>query len=202
MEMIVLVDAHGRQIGTAPKLASHHARTPLHRAFSCYIFDAHGRFLVTRRALIKKVWPGVWTNSVCGHPAPGESFEAAIQRRAQYELGLTLANIQLILPHYRYQTPPFNGIIENEICPVFTATATSEPQPNPGEVEEYTWTPWPDYAAALTREPDKYSYWAKDQYPQLMAAPAFRHHSTCRFSTEPARRPLGPKHGKTPPRGP
>src|SRR6266545_4096183 len=101
MEMIVLVDTLGREIGTAPKLESHHAKTPLHRAFSCYILDRHGQLLVTQRAHVKKVWPGVWTNSVCGHPAPGESFEDAIARRTQYELGMTVSNIQVVLPDYR-----------------------------------------------------------------------------------------------------
>ncbi len=173
MEMIVLVDDAGHEIGIAPKLASHHANTPLHRAFSCYIFDADKRLLVTRRASTKKVWPGVWTNSVCGHPAPGESFEAAIHRRSQQELGLKVQNIQIILPDYRYKTPPFHGIIENEICPVFTATAAGELNINPEEVGEYQWLSWPDYAAALAREPEKYSYWAKDQYPQLVKRPVF-----------------------------
>jgi isopentenyl-diphosphate delta-isomerase len=173
MEKIVLVDESGRAIGAAPKLASHHAHTPLHLAFSCYLFDAAGRLLVTRRAQSKKVWPGVWTNSVCGHPAPAESFEAAIVRRSQYELGLEVSDIQLVLPDYRYQTPPFQGIIENEICPVFMATAIGEPRPKPDEVGEYIWMSWTDYAAALAREPDKYSYWAKDQYPHLAASAAF-----------------------------
>lgn len=59
-ELIVLVDEDGHEIGTAPKLTSHHLHTPLHKAFSCYIFDEdEGRFLVTQRALSKKVWPGV-----------------------------------------------------------------------------------------------------------------------------------------------
>ena len=33
-------------------------------AFSCYVFDDDGLCLVTQRAWSKKVWPGVWTNSV------------------------------------------------------------------------------------------------------------------------------------------
>lgn len=176
MEMIVLVDDNGQEIGTAPKLASHHAHTPLHRAFSCYVFDSAGRFLATRRALSKKVWPGVWTNSVCGHPAPGESFEAAIHRRSQDELGLEVGEIQLVLPDYRYKTPPFNGIVENEICPVFVATARGPLHSNPEEVEEYAWMSWPDYAAELARDPDKYSYWAKDQYPRLAQSKLLHHH--------------------------
>ena len=169
MEMIVLVDESVHEIGTAPKLASHHAHTPRHRAFSLYIFDPAGRVLITQRALSKKVWPGVWTNSVCGHPAPGESHEAAIVRRTQYELGMTVSDIEVVLPDYRYTTPPFQGIIENEICPVYRAVATSDPKPNPAEVEAYMWMTWSDFVAAMKQTPDLYSYWAKDHYSQLSA---------------------------------
>lgn len=168
-EYIVLVDESGIQIGTAPKLASHHLHTPLHKAFSCYIFDDKGRFLVTQRALTKKVWPGVWTNSVCGHPGPGESDEAAIARRAQAELGMTVHDIVVLLPDYRYITPPYRGIIENEICPVYAAHLVSTSDVNPAEVEAYTWMTWSDYIADITSNPDKYSYWAKDQLTQLHA---------------------------------
>src|SRR5687767_11740101 len=89
-EQIVFVDESGTPTGEiGPKLASHGADTRLHLAFSCYIFrNGDGNFLVTQRALSKKVWPGVWTNSVCGHPAPGEAMENAIRRRAAYEVGI------------------------------------------------------------------------------------------------------------------
>ena len=174
-EQIVLVDDSGKQIGTAPKLASHHADTPLHLAFSCYIFNDQGDFLVTQRAFSKKVWPGVWTNSVCGHPAPGETFEAAITRRAMGELGMKVKDIQKILPDYRYKTPPYNGIIENEICPVFAARAASAVSPNPKEVESYRWTAWEKYEKELRENPGDYSYWAKDQYSQLRSNDTFQH---------------------------
>ena len=49
-ELIVLADADGRPIGTAEKWPSPHAATPLHPAFSCYVFDAAGAFLMNRRA--------------------------------------------------------------------------------------------------------------------------------------------------------
>ncbi len=166
-EQIVLLAEDGSEIGTAPKLASHHAKTPLHKAFSCYVFNDRGEFLVTQRALSKKVWPGVWTNSVCGHPAPGESYEDAIKRRAKDELGMTLQNITVALPHYRYKTPPYNGIIENEICPVFVARLASGPDPNPDEVEALRWMAWQEYVQDIDARPDVYSYWAKDQLLQL-----------------------------------
>ena len=166
-EYIVLVDEQGNVIGSAPKLASHHAKTPLHKAFSCYLFDTDGRVLVTRRARSKKVWPGVWTNSFCGHPAPDESDEDAIRRRGAFELGATVADIQVQLPDYRYKTPPFNGIVENEICPVYFATLKGDIAPNPEEVEEYRWMEWDKFLRDTKKRPDEYSYWTKDQLQHL-----------------------------------
>lgn len=169
-ELIVLVDDDGEPIGTADKLASHHAETPLHLAFSCYVFDEGGRLLVTRRAADKLVWPGVWTNSVCGHPAPGESMTAAIERRLRYELGMQASEIEPVLPHYRYRAPPFHGIVEHEFCPVFVARAAGEPQPNPAEVADFAWVDWGDFVlAAQSDSDDAYSWWCKDQIAELDA---------------------------------
>jgi isopentenyl-diphosphate Delta-isomerase len=175
-EQIVFVHENGTPTGeTGPKLASHTAATKLHLAFSCYIFRRSDKaLLVTQRALAKKVWPGVWTNSVCGHPAPGETVEDAIRRRTAYELGInTLDGMRVILPAYHYTTPPYNGIIENEFCPVYAALTDEEPVSNPEEVEAYMWLSWPAYAHKLQEEPDIMSYWAKDQYRQLQQAASF-----------------------------
>jgi isopentenyl-diphosphate delta-isomerase len=176
-EQIVFVDELGKPTGeTGPKLESHTANTKRHLAFSCYIFqEATGKFLVTQRALSKKVWPGVWTNSVCGHPAPGETMENAILRRAKFELGLdSLTSIKAVLPHYMYTTPPYNGIIENEFCPVYIAYVKNDPHPNPQEVEDYIWVSWPSYERMLRHDPEKISYWAKDQYNDLQYKDPFR----------------------------
>ena len=176
-ELIVFVDENGHPTGeTGPKLESHHADTKLHLAFSCYIFrNKDKKFLVTQRAVTKKVWPGVWTNSVCGHPMPGESLEGAITRRAAYEIGLnSLRDTSCVLPKYIYKTPPFKGIIEHEFCPIFVAYTDEEPKPNPEEVEAYKWLTWPEYVAMLETEADKMSYWCKDQYKQLKDLEPFK----------------------------
>ena len=168
-ELIYYVDKNDTPTGeTAPKLEAHTSETRLHAAFSCYIFNEKGEFLVTQRALSKKVWPGVWTNSVCGHPAPNESREDAIVRRTDYELGMTIKDLQVVLPNYIYKTPPFNGIIEHEYCPVFVAFAASEPSPNPDEVEAFKWMPWDEFVKAATDDDaDIWSWWCKDQIKQL-----------------------------------
>lgn len=165
---VVLVDDNNMVLGVAEKLPAHHADTPLHRGFSCYVFNEKGEVLVTRRALVKKVWPGVWTNTVCGHPQQGETTQQAIERRLKYELGMSATDYQEVLPDYRYKTPPFQGIIENELCPVFIARATSSPKPNPSEVEEFRWMTWTDFIAEASADhANILSYWCKDQLTVL-----------------------------------
>jgi isopentenyl-diphosphate delta-isomerase len=171
-ELVVLVDEAGHAIGSAEKWATHHADTPLHLAFSCYVFDADGLFLMTRRALAKKVWPGVWSNTVCGHPAPGESLVGAIERRLDYELGMEARAVEVALPDHLYQAPPFGGIVEYEFCPVYVARAATWPQPNPREVDACGWVEWDEFVhEAETDTADVYSWWCKNQLKELKDHP-------------------------------
>ena len=177
IEQIVFVNEDGTPTGeTGPKLESHNASTKLHLAFSCYILRrSDNKFLVTQRASSKKVWPGVWSNSFCGHPMPGENIEDAVRRRGLFELGLNnLHGISCVVPQYVYQTPPYNGIIEHEFCPIYVAYVSDEPLPNPDEVEAYKWMEWSDYVRLLSDEPDKMSWWCKDQYPRISALEPFK----------------------------
>ena len=171
-ELIVLVDESGREVGTAEKASAHHDDTPLHLAFSCYVFDGRGRVLVTRRADVKRVWPGVWSNSVCGHPAPGESLAAAVERRLDQELGMTARDIRVVLPDYRYRAPAYRGVVEHEFCPVLVARATSAPRPNPLEVGAVRWMPWQEFVReAWSDTADRYSWWCRNQLRELAGHP-------------------------------
>src|SRR4051812_7284535 len=120
-DLVVLLDDAGDPCGTAPRATVHDSATPLHLAFSCYLFDADGRVLLTRRAVTKRTWPGVWTNSFCGHPRPDEPVAEAVVRYAAHELGTTIADLSCVLPDFRYRAVDPTGIVENEICPVFLA---------------------------------------------------------------------------------
>ena len=167
-ELVVLVDDRGAAIGTAEKASVHHESTPLHLGFSCYVFDADGRVLMTRRALTKRTWPGVWTNSFCGHPAPDEAVGDAVHRRARQELGLTIERVVCALPDYRYRAVAADGTVENEVCPVFCAEAAGALDPSPDEVMDYTWVPWSQLRSAA-RLPWAISPWAVEQIPLLEA---------------------------------
>jgi isopentenyl-diphosphate delta-isomerase len=166
-DQVVLLDEEARPIGTADKLAVHTTHTALHLAFSCHVYSPTGGVLVTRRALSKATWPGVWTNSFCGHPAPGESMEQAIARRAAYELGIGLAQIEVVLPDFRYRAVDASGIVENEVCPVFRAVTTDAVVGNPMEVAEYEWVSPESLRSAALAAPYAFSPWLGWQLERL-----------------------------------
>lgn len=166
-ERVVLLDDAGTPVGTADKATVHGTDTPLHLAFSCHVHDATGRILVTRRALTKATWPGVWTNSFCGHPAPGESLHAAATRRASDELGIRLRELTLVLPDFRYRATDAAGIVENEVCPVFTAMTDDSIAPSPSEVAEWRWVDERELLAAVDATPWAFSPWLTLQLPLL-----------------------------------
>jgi len=161
MEQVVLLDETGQAVGTADKATVHHEQTPLHLAFSAYVFDRQGRFLLTRRALTKRTWPGVWTNSCCGHPGPGEGMRETVARRLKDELGLEAETVDLVLPKFRYRAVMPDGTVENEMCPVYRVTVSADPRPDPAEVDDFEWVEWPPRKAL--------SPWAAKQIPELTA---------------------------------
>ena len=164
---VVLLDESGAAIGRAPKSAAHGPDTALHLAFSCHVLNALGEVLVTRRALTKQAWPGVWSNSFCGHPKPAESLASAVRRRAEFELGIELAEVELALPLFRYRATDANGTVENEVCPVYIAITADEPDPNPREIAEFAWVAPEELGRAVEAAPWAFSPWLVLQAREL-----------------------------------
>ena len=170
-ESVVLLDESGAAIGIADKSTVHGPDTPLHLAFSCYVFDADGRLLVTQRARHKKTWGGVWTNSCCGHPAPEEDLTEAVRRRVGQELGLALDDVRLVLPAFRYRAVMADGTVENEMCPVFVATTTDRERLDPEEVEDAEWVPWTEFREQVLAGERDVSPWCVEQVTALPPDP-------------------------------
>lgn len=161
-ELVVLVDEENHQIGTAPKATVHTTDTPLHRAFSLFLFNSKKQLLVTQRAKSKKTFPGVWTNTVCGHPAPGELSVDAAKRRLKDELGIENCELKEVAP-YRYRFADANGIVENEVCPVLVGYADIDPKPNPEEIDAWRWMDWQEFLADIAAHPEVYSPWSREE---------------------------------------
>lgn len=172
-DKIVFVDENDIPIGTGDKLHSHTGDTELHRAFSIFLFNPKGEFLLQQRALSKKTWPGVWSNSCCGHVKLHESYERAAKRRLKQELELSGVELMLMLPDFRYRAEK-DGIVENEICPVFVGFTDNMPVPNPDEVEAVEWVSWSGFVASLDDPETQISPWAVLEAKELSNLKEFR----------------------------
>ena len=168
---MVLLDDEGRAVGTQDKATVHTLDTPLHLAFSSYVVRSDGAVLLTRRASSKTTWPGVLTNTCCGHPAPGEALADAVVRRIGEELGLHATSAELVLPHFRYRAVMDNGIVENEICPVYRVLVDEHAtlDPDPLEVDETRWVSWDEFSAGVRGGTIDVSPWCRTQVEQLTA---------------------------------
>jgi len=169
-DRVVLLDERGTAIGHSDRTGVHSESTPLHLAFSLYLVDDSGQVLFTRRSLTKTTWPGVWTNSCCGHPRPGEPVEDALRRRLVEELGVAVADLRCALPDFSYRARDVSGIWENEVCPVYVGRLVhpaSPFHPNPDEVMDWKWVQWQDVRRAVGGAPFAFSPWSVQQIQQL-----------------------------------
>jgi isopentenyl-diphosphate delta-isomerase type 1 len=172
-DMIVLVDDDNNATGTAAKLPAHNSKTRLHRAFSVFIFNRKGELLLQQRAFSKKTWPGVWSNSCCGHVMLHESTESAAARRLQHELGIGRVDLTMVLPHFRYRAER-DGVVENEICPVLVGRYEGRIDLNPAEVASIKWVDWHEFVESTAKPGTELSPWAIGEVRLLAGSGIFR----------------------------
>jgi isopentenyl-diphosphate Delta-isomerase len=163
-EQVVLVNAQDEAIGTSGKMDVHEAGS-LHRAFSVFIFDSADRVLLQRRAHSKYHSGGLWSNSCCSHPRPGEATLAAAQRRLREELGVNCPLEPAF--HFIYCADVGGGLIEHEFDHVYTGTFDGTPMPDPDEVEDWRWVSAAELRRELDTEPQRFTPWALIAFDEL-----------------------------------
>lgn len=155
-ERVILVDRQDRPIGEAEKMDAHR-RGLLHRAVSVFVFDSEGRMLLQRRSARKYHSGGLWSNTCCTHPRPGERTEDAAIRRLQEEMGFTCPVRLRFETIYRAEVS--DGLIEHEYDHIFVGRFEGEPEPDEAEVSEYRWVQAADVAEELGETPERYTPW-------------------------------------------
>ena len=94
-------------------------------------------------------------------------MELAITRRAARELGITLTDLEVVLPDFRYRAVDASGIVENEVCPVYRAVTTDAIAPAVDEVAEFAWVDPQSLQTAAQATPFAFSPWLVWQLEQL-----------------------------------
>lgn len=156
LDHVILVDALDRAIGTMPKLDAHR-QGRRHRAISVIVRDLHGRLLLHRRADGKYHSAGLWTNTCCSHPRPGEGCSDAAARRLTEEMGIVAPLTPLFSMSYRARVS--EHLIEHEIVHVFGATFDGMPDPDPFEVSEWRWNAFFEVIRDVDERPRAYTFW-------------------------------------------
>ena len=156
MEQVILVDPQDREIGTMEKMEAH-KKGVLHRAFSILLFNSKGEMLLQKRAGSKYHSPGLWTNTCCSHPKPGESMRDATARKLMQEMGI--ASNTAFRFKFTYRTELEEGLVEHEIDHVFTGTFDGMPIINKQEVDDWKFTPVGELRQDISANPDRYTFW-------------------------------------------
>lgn len=161
MTQVVLVDKDDKILGFKEKLETHKIPVPLHRAISIVIFNQDKtKMLVTQRAKFKPTWPLLWSNAVCSHPYPNETYQQAANRRIFEEVGFKTKLKEVF--RFTYAAEMDNKIWgEHEYDIVFTGTYDGEVNPNPEEVADYEWIGVSELVRDITKHPKKYTPWFK-----------------------------------------
>ena len=156
-DLVILVDERDRPLGTAPKLDVHRDGR-LHRAVSVVLFDSDERILLQRRSEAKYHSPGLWSNTCCGHPTPGESVSRAAHRRLLAEMGIGDCELRPAA-RFIYRANLTNGLLEHELDHLFVGRWAGDPVPNPSEVSEWRWMSVTSLRRDLAANAANYTAW-------------------------------------------
>ncbi|MDI9340813.1 MAG: isopentenyl-diphosphate Delta-isomerase [Sediminibacterium sp.] len=165
-EYVILVDETDKELGVMEKMEAHQ-KGVLHRAFSVFIFNTNGEMLLQQRALSKYHSAGLWTNTCCSHPRPGENVADAALRRLNEEMGLSVP--LAMKTTFIYKAAFDNQLTEHELDYIFTGISTTDPQINPEEVNAFKWLSPHQVQEAIKAAPHQFTAWFKIAMEQFFA---------------------------------
>ncbi|WP_435254761.1 NUDIX hydrolase [Tenacibaculum sp. A30] len=124
-ELIDIVDENGNYTGKTCLKSEAHKHGYFHPTIHVWLYTSDKKILLQKRALSKKVFPGLWDISVAGHIAAGEDINIAALREVKEEIGFDILpeNLHKIGTRKHMVNHP-NGIIDNEFHHVFIAALT------------------------------------------------------------------------------
>ena len=164
LEEVVLVNEKDEPVGTMEKMAAHE-QAILHRAFSVFVFNNNGDVLMQQRAFSKYHSGGLWTNTCCSHPRPGEEVLAAATRRLQEEMGFTTSLTKAF--DFTYKADFENGLTEHEFDHVFVGFYDGKIISNFDEVESYAYRSMEKIESSFTEYADFYTEWFLIAFPKV-----------------------------------
>ena len=157
---VILVDEQDQQVGIAEKIAAHQ-QALLHRAFSVFIFrEHHGKteLLMQQRHPDKYHCGGLWTNTCCSHPQPGESTVAAGEARLQEEMGFSVP--LTAVGYFIYHAAFDNGLTEHEYDYVLVGHYDGPiDQYHREEIAQVRWVSLAELDTWLKQRPDTITPW-------------------------------------------
>jgi isopentenyl-diphosphate delta-isomerase len=161
--LVELVDESGTAVGACSVGEAHTAPGQGHRAFSVLLYDHDGRVLLQRRAAVKTRFASRWSNTCCGHPAPGEDTASAAAQRLIDEFGITPDQTTALTEvgvHHYHAADPASGRVEREWDHVLVGSFIGGvPAPDEAEVSEYAWVSPAALRAGLAGAPEDYTPW-------------------------------------------
>ena len=165
LESVILVDRNDQEVGIMEKIQAHREGV-LHRAFSIFIFNSNGQMLLQKRAENKYHSGGLWTNSCCSHPRPGERIQEAAYRRLDEEFGFT-TSLEFAFS-FIYKAGLDNDLTEHELDHVFIGWSDDIPVPDPDEISEWRYVDVHDIVEEMESSPEKFTEWFKIAFPMLL----------------------------------
>ena len=159
--LVILVDKNDNQTGIIGKLEAHR-RSLLHRAVSVFVVNLKGEWILQKRASDKYHSNGLWTNTCCTHPAPGQENIKSARQRLREEMGIECNLIELFT--FIYKKKLENGLTEHELDHVFYGVSDKDPVINTSEVEDWEAVSFDDLHNAISKYPADYTYWFKKIY--------------------------------------